>query len=106
MAITANFRNHTSPPTGRRRLRSMMMFPTLLTLGNLLCGFAGIYFAMRAMHALGAGTPDDAALTFHRDSWERLLPSYLTIGAGLVLVGMVFDCFDGLVARARFRAYT
>lgn len=78
----------------------MALFPTLLTLGNLLCGFAGIYFAMRAMHDLGAGIADDAVQTFHRASWERMLPSYLTIGAGLVLVGMIFDCFDGLVARA------
>jgi len=100
MAIKADFQKHSTPHTGRRRLRSMLMFPTLLTLGNLLCGFAGIYFAMRAMHDLGAGIPDNAALTFHRVAWERVLPSYLTVGAGLILVGMVFDCFDGLVARA------
>ena len=31
----------------RRRLRSLEFLPTLITLGNLLCGFAAIHFAMR-----------------------------------------------------------
>ena len=88
-------------PTGRRRrLKSLAVAPTLLTLGNLLCGFAAIHFALRAMYDFGAGVPDDAIQTLQSARWERMLPSFLSVGAGLVLVGMVFDLLDGLVARA------
>ena len=100
MAFAGKLRNDDPKRHKRRRLKSMSLFPTLLTIGNLLCGFAAIHFALRAMYVLGAEIPDDAVQTFRRAGWERILPSYLTIGAGLVLLGMVFDCFDGLVARA------
>jgi len=87
--------------TGRpRRLRSLAVFPTLLTLANLLCGFAAIHFGLRAMYELGAGVPSAAGETLKIAMLERMLPSFLSVGAGLVILGMVFDCFDGLVARA------
>ncbi len=82
----------------RRRLRSLPIAPTLLTLGNLLCGFAAIHFALRAMYDFGAGVDTTQVLT--GAGWERVLPSFLSVGAGLVLLGMVFDGLDGLVARA------
>ena len=88
------------PPGRRRRLKSLAVAPTLLTLGNLLCGFAAIHFALRAMYDFGAGVPDDAIQTLQSARWERMLPSFLSVGAGLVLLGMVFDLLDGLVARA------
>ena len=72
----------------------------MLTLGNLLCGFAAIHFALRAMYDFGAGVPDDVLQTLQSARWERMLPSFLSVGAGLVLFGMVFDLLDGLVARA------
>ena len=100
MAFAGKLRKNDTKRKKRRRLKSMSLFPTLLTIGNLLCGFAAIHFALRAMYDLGAAIPDDAVQTFHHAAWERMLPSYLTIGAGLVILGMVFDCFDGLVARA------
>jgi len=83
----------------RRRLKSLSLAPTLMTLGNLICGFAAIHFALRAMYDFGAGVP---APEFHRVPKaisELLLPSFLSMGAGLVLLGMVFDLFDGLIAR-------
>ncbi|MCH9001057.1 MAG: CDP-alcohol phosphatidyltransferase family protein [Planctomycetes bacterium] len=100
MAFAGKLRKNDTKRKKRRRLKSMSLFPTLLTIGNLLCGFAAIHFALRAMYDLGAGIPDDAVQTFRHAAWERMLPSYLTIGAGLIILGMVFDCFDGLVARA------
>lgn len=100
MAFAGKLRKTDKKRQKRRRLKSMSLFPTLLTIGNLLCGFAAIHFALRAMYDLGAAIPDDAVQTFHHAAWERMLPSYLTIGAGLIILGMVFDCFDGLVARA------
>lgn len=83
----------------RRRLRSLALVPTLMTLGNLLCGFAAIHFAMRAMYELGLGESGSAASTLKPALIERLLPSFLAIGAGLIMIGMVFDMLDGLLAR-------
>jgi len=82
-----------------RRLRSLRFAPTLITLGNLVCGFAAIHFAMRAMYELGVGIPPDVVPSVPPRLLERMLPSTLSVGAGLVLLGMVFDMFDGLVAR-------
>jgi CDP-diacylglycerol--serine O-phosphatidyltransferase len=38
-------------------------------------------------------------LTLKSVQMERMLPSSLSIAAGMIILGMVFDCFDGLVAR-------
>jgi CDP-diacylglycerol--serine O-phosphatidyltransferase len=97
LAKIAESRKRTGRP---RRLRSLAVFPTLLTLANLLCGFAAIHFGLRAMYELGAGIPSAAGETLKVTMLERMMPSFLSVGAGLVIVGMVFDCFDGLVARA------
>lgn len=82
-----------------RRMRKLAFVPTLITLLNLICGFAAIHFAMRAMYDLGAGIAPEDVLTLNRRVLERVLPSFLSVGAGLVLLGMLLDCFDGLIAR-------
>jgi CDP-diacylglycerol--serine O-phosphatidyltransferase len=84
---------------GRRRLRAISTIPTLLTLGNLICGFAAIYFCMRAMYDAGAGVSAAEFETLHSRVVERLLPSFLAIGGMLVFAGMLFDALDGRVAR-------
>jgi CDP-diacylglycerol---serine O-phosphatidyltransferase len=64
----------------RRRLRPSRMLrvlPSLFTLGNLLCGFAAIFYAFRYPGRENA----------------------LEIAAALVFVGMVFDALDGRIAR-------
>ncbi|MCA9289842.1 MAG: CDP-alcohol phosphatidyltransferase family protein [Phycisphaerales bacterium] len=58
------------------------MLPTLCTLGNLLAGFAAIFYAAK---------PADAVAPFH---W-----SSLTFAGALIFVGMFFDAVDGSVAR-------
>ncbi len=83
----------------RRRLRSLAFVPTLMTLGNLLCGFAAIHFALRAMYDLGAGVPKTASETLHSSLLELMAPSFLSVGAVLVIAGIVLDFFDGLIAR-------
>lgn len=88
-----------SPGGRRRRLRSLAFMPTVITLGNLLCGFAAIHFALRAMFDLRHGTPVVSTLDLPGSLLERTLPSFLSLGAGLVLLGMLFDLFDGLLAR-------
>ncbi len=84
----------------RRRLRSLAILPTLITLGNLLCGFAAIHFSMRAMYDLGAGFATSSMPPLNQSILERMLPSALSVGAGLIVVGMILDLFDGLIARA------
>lgn len=70
----------------RRRLRvrrlPVSVLPTMLTLGNVLCGFMAVFFASR---------PPGTDFPF---AWTGL-----TIAAMMVFVGMVFDGFDGRVAR-------
>lgn len=75
------------------------MLPSLCTLSNLLCGFAAIHFALLAMQSFGAEQKSSDALTMGSQFVERLMPSYLSIGAGLIIVGMVFDGLDGMFAR-------
>ena len=58
------------------------MTPTLLTLANLVCGFAAIHFASQ---------PVSISPFFE---W-----STLTLAGALVFLGMFFDAIDGSVAR-------
>jgi CDP-diacylglycerol---serine O-phosphatidyltransferase len=87
----------------RRRLRTISTFPTLLTLGNLLCGFAAIHFCLRAMFAVGANVDDaqvqSGSVLLRELLSERFLGSYLAIGSFLIFAGMFFDMLDGRVAR-------
>jgi CDP-diacylglycerol--serine O-phosphatidyltransferase len=66
----------------RRRIRPVAAIPTLLTLGNLVCGFAAIYYAMKEV---------GPTQVF---GW-----SSLTVAGLLIFVGMFFDAVDGSVAR-------
>ena len=62
--------------------RTLSVLPSMLTLGNLLCGFVAIFIASR---------PADTALPM---DW-----SPLTYAGILIFLGMVFDGLDGSVAR-------
>jgi len=98
-----NYSIHRSAAPARprqRRLRSLAFVPTLVTLGNLLCGFAAIHFALRAMVDLGMGVDPDMSDRINRSLMERMLPSFLSVGAGLIFLGMILDAMDGLIARA------
>lgn len=96
-----SIRRSTVPTRSRqRRLRSLAFVPTLVTLGNLLCGFAAIHFALRAMVDLGMGVGPEMIDRIDRSLLERMLPSFLSVGAGLVFLGMILDAMDGLIARA------
>ena len=66
----------------RRALAPVAVVPTLLTLANLVCGFAAIHFASK---------PVDISGVFE---W-----STLTLAGSLVFLGMFFDAIDGSVAR-------
>jgi len=85
------------PP--RRRLRTVSTLPTLMTLGNLICGLAAIHFCLRAMYDAGAMSDPSVELTLSSRILERLLPSFLSIGAVFIFIGLVLDGLDGSVAR-------
>jgi CDP-diacylglycerol--serine O-phosphatidyltransferase len=69
-----------------RLLMGVHPVPTLVTLGNLLCGFGAIVLAMRASHP-----PQDF---YNFDAHDCL-----RVSAMLIFLAMVFDVFDGKVAR-------
>jgi CDP-diacylglycerol---serine O-phosphatidyltransferase len=62
-----------------RRAKVFAVLPTLLTLGNAVCGFAAITYAAK---------------------WTTLDPgNSLLIASSLIFLGMVFDALDGSAAR-------
>lgn len=71
----------------RRAVGAVKVLPSLLTLSNLLCGFAAIFYASRPFDA------DDQA-TFVLGNWQPL-----SVAAGLIFLGMLFDALDGRLAR-------
>ncbi|NLX21798.1 MAG: phosphatidylcholine/phosphatidylserine synthase [Phycisphaerae bacterium] len=84
---------------GRRRLRTIAVLPTLLTLGNLYFGFAAIYCCGREMQDIGAGVNPSAVRTLNSVFLETRAPSYLSIGVWLLIGAMICDALDGQVAR-------
>ena len=69
-----------------RPLRTVAVFPTLFTLGNLVCGFFAIVMASRV------GTPESAVV-------NPADTEHLMWAAWLIFLAMVFDALDGYVAR-------
>ncbi|MFZ5833370.1 MAG: CDP-diacylglycerol--serine O-phosphatidyltransferase [Planctomycetota bacterium] len=69
-----------------RPIRTIAVFPTLLTLGNLVCGFFAIVVASRV------DRPETGIL----DAGDV---TNVMIGGWLVFLAMVFDALDGYVAR-------
>jgi len=61
--------------------------PSMLTLGNLLCGFAAIFYASRTF------VHGDAS-TYVIGHWNPI-----SVAAVLIFIGMLFDALDGRVAR-------
>ena len=73
-----------------RPIRTISVFPTLLTLGNLICGFFAIVVAARIEK------PVQASRRRHRlsiDTYNVMLSGWL------IFVAMIFDGLDGYVAR-------
>jgi CDP-diacylglycerol--serine O-phosphatidyltransferase len=69
-----------------RPIRTISVFPTLLTLGNLVCGFFAIVVAARVEK------PESIA-------WNFEDTTNVMISGWLIFLAMVFDGLDGYVAR-------
>jgi CDP-diacylglycerol---serine O-phosphatidyltransferase len=70
-----------------RPIRTISAFPTLLTLGNLVCGFFAIVVAARVMKPIGAV------------EWKPIDSENIMWSGVLIFLAMVFDGLDGYVAR-------
>ena len=80
-----------------RRLRTIAMLPTMLTLGNLLCGFAAVYFCMLGLFT--ADADPGVKETLNNRFIEQFLPTFISVGGFLVFLGLFFDMMDGRIAR-------
>ena len=74
----------------RRRRRRIAVLPALLTLGNCLCGFASLHYT-----AMGDNLAPASPLT---GSTTLGVSNYAFAGY-LIFLAMVFDLFDGFMAR-------
>jgi len=93
----------------RRRgvvLRTIAIVPTLMTLGNVLCGFAAIFIASRyMMWQLWADTeqnPGLASALAESGNTEMFVPFGMTplmLACAFIFLGMLLDGLDGQVAR-------
>lgn len=80
-------RDTAARPRLRKRLVRPQVLPTLLTLGNLWCGFLAIAKASDGVRA--AGLPGG----------QEILLQDLQYAGWMIFLGMVFDALDGSVAR-------
>lgn len=79
------------PKTGKkrrpsRRIRAISIAPSLVTLGNLLCGFTAVYFSAREY-------------TIVNPSLQHWLPTNLALACYLIFAAMICDALDGRLAR-------
>lgn len=70
-----------------RPIRTIAVFPTLLTLGNLICGFFAIVVAARI---------EKPAAVDYLDIFDT---RNVMLSGCLIFVAMIFDALDGYVAR-------
>src|SRR3712207_2550548 len=83
-----------------RRIRAVAIFPTLFTLGNLVCGFFAIVVASRIARPGEAAFVPSPKLDSARDLFSSVDPTHnLMLCGALIFLAMVFDMFDGQVAR-------
>jgi CDP-diacylglycerol--serine O-phosphatidyltransferase len=79
----------------KRPLISVALLPSAATLGNLICGVLAIMCCLLAIRSayLDAGPK---AANPHLQGW---FPTYVAVGAYLIVLAMIFDALDGRLAR-------
>lgn len=90
--------NESAPHRSRheRRLRAVAVLPSLMTLCNLLCGVGAIYMCLLSADWRGEDLTRPTLGSARVEAW---FPTYLAIGAYLLLLAMVCDALDGRLAR-------
>ena len=79
--------NNQTRPTKKPPLKRVAVLPTLMTLGNCVCGFMAIHFTARGM-------VDPDMIVFPK--WHM---NYFALAAFMIFMGMVCDMLDGHLAR-------
>ncbi len=83
-----------------RRIRAVSVFPTVFTLGNLVAGFFAIVVASRIAKPSDLPFVPSPKLSSAGELIRSLDPTHnLMLCGGLIFLAMVFDMFDGQVAR-------
>jgi len=85
-------------------IRAVAVFPTLFTLGNLVCGFFAIVVASRIARPGDISVPAPMLESQMLEKVRQLIGSVdpthnLMLCGGLIFLAMLFDTFDGHVAR-------
>jgi CDP-diacylglycerol--serine O-phosphatidyltransferase len=81
-------------------IRAISVLPTLFTLGNLVCGFFAIVVASRIARAGTLDFEPAQKLESVRALINSADPTHnLMLCGGLIFLAMLFDTFDGQVAR-------
>ena len=83
-----------------RPIRAIAVLPTLFTLGNLVCGFFAIVVAARIAKPGTVDFVPAPTLENARQLWSSGDPTHnLLLCGALIIMAMLFDMFDGQVAR-------
>lgn len=88
-----------------RRIRTVAVFPTMFTLGNLVCGFFAIVVAARVDAPTSIEIPTSGDIAFRDPTrvMRQLDPHDPThncmLSGWLIFLAMIFDALDGHVAR-------
>lgn len=83
-----------------RRIRAVALFPTIFTLGNLVCGFFAIVVASRIPRPTDLPPGPSPKLASARELLGSFDPTHNLMLCGmLIFLAMLFDVFDGQVAR-------
>lgn len=86
-----------------KRVRAIAVLPALFTLGNLVCGFFSIVVAARVEPPVAAVETTTRAERRAVARESAMIgptdPANIALGAALIFLAMVFDAFDGQVAR-------
>lgn len=87
------------------RIRTVAVFPTVFTLGNLICGFFAIVVAARVDRPTSLDIPQAGAIAFQHPSgvMKQFDPTddthNIMLSGWLIFMAMIFDALDGHVAR-------
>lgn len=83
-----------------RQIRAIAVLPTLFTLGNLVCGFFAIVVASRIAKSGTIEFVPAPRLENAGQLWGSVDPTHnLLLCGALIIIAMLFDMFDGQVAR-------
>jgi len=81
-------------------IRAISVLPTLFTLGNLVCGFFAIVVASRIARAGTVDFVPAEKIASVKELLNSVDPTHnLMLCGGLIFLAMLFDAFDGQVAR-------